>query len=135
MQKEIRLPDENKKRAAFKRFSQMSTAGLAVLSLSAFADVSAKPLPSNAQNCDVKEQNLQILNPPMCRTFAIDESEMIFYDSSPKPYGSYFDVAYGNYLDYCEYNNYTNYSNSNYVNNYSNTYSNNYSNNYSDSNI
>jgi len=42
MNETVKDQEENKKRAAYKRFSQMGTAGLAVMSLSAFTNLSAK---------------------------------------------------------------------------------------------
>ena len=118
------------KRAAFKRFSQMGAAGLAVLSLSAFTDLSAKQLPANVENNVVKEQNAQLAAHLFNKSFAMDEnlsnySEIVRelpynYTNNHSEYGDYCD-SYYNHIDY-----------SNYSNNYSNTYTNNYSNNYSD---
>jgi len=103
--------NENPKRAAFKRFSQMSAAGLAVLSFSAFADVSAKQLPANVENSFVQERNSTLVNRLTNRSFAI-ENEMFAHSESSmeSPHNLY----------------------SNYVNTYSNTYSDTgYTNNYS----
>jgi hypothetical protein len=104
MEQKNNFLDENKKRAAFKRFSQMSAAGLAVLSLSAFTDVSAKQLPANVDNYVVKKQNSTLLD------LGSDESI-----TSEVPW--VFDYG-GNYYNYS--NNYSNYSNQSYSNNYSN---------------
>ena len=98
--------DENKKRAAFKRFSQMSTTGLAVLSLSAFTDVSAKQLPANVENSVVKEQNATSIDMQSDKTSVTDELLYLF-DNYPNSYNNYG-------------NNYGNYS-ENYSNNYSNS--------------
>ena len=106
--------DENKKRAAFKRFSQMSAAGLAVLSLSAFTDVAAKQLPANVKNCVVKEQNAQLANLLSDKPFAIDE-EFLNYSEVPTPVP--YNNGHSNYSNYT--NNYGDYS-ENYSNNYSN---------------
>ena len=116
--------DENKKHAAFKRFSKMSAAGLAVLSLSAFTDVAAKQLPANVEKCVVNNQNLTLLDLTSDNLFDIDEVPW-----STDYGGNYTNSSYGNYCNYYNYSNYSNYSNNN---NYSNTYSNTYSNNYSD---
>jgi len=97
--------EENKKRAAFKRFSQMSAAGLAVLSLSAFSDAATKTLPANATTCSVEEQNRLLPNPETDQ-WLTTVSEM---DQ---------DVAHNLYSNYT--NNYSNYSNGPYSNNYSN---------------
>jgi len=84
MKKEIPLLDENKKRAAYKRFSQMSAAGLAVISMSAFADVSANPLPANTENCAVKERNVTLLNARNVKSLAITD-KMFSYSESEDP--------------------------------------------------
>ena len=104
MEQKNNFLDENKKRAAFKRFSQMSAAGLAVLSLSAFTDVSAKQLPANVKTCVVKEQNSAL-------------TEFIS-DKSITTEVSWFSDYGGNYSNYT--NNYSNYSDQPYSNNYSN---------------
>ena len=96
--------DENKKRVAFKRFSQMSAASLAVLSLSAFTDLSAKQLPANVETRVVKEQNSPLVDLVSDKSFTTEVSW--FTD-----YGGY----YSNYS-----NNYSNYSDQPYSNNYSN---------------
>ena len=98
-------PEENKKRAAFKRFSQMSAAGLAVLSLSAFADLSAHQLSDDAKNCSEKEQNTLFANLPA------DPSLTVASEFAP-------DVPHNLYSNYT--NNYSNYSDTPYSNNYSN---------------
>ena len=117
------------KRAAFKRFSQMSAAGLAVLSLSAFTDVSAKQLPANVENNVVKEQNAQLTH-LIDKSFAMNENLLNYSEVVTVPPYNYTNNHYG-YSDYCDsYYNHIDYSN--YNNNYSNTYTNNYSNNYSD---
>ena len=117
MEQKNNFPDENKKRAAFKRFSQMSAAGLAVLSLSAFTDLSAKQLPAIVDNNIVKEQNLQFAklsdNP-----FAVDENLLNYADVPDQvPYYdaySRYNNYYGNYYNYSVYysNQYSNYCNS-----------------------
>jgi len=113
MKKETNLPEENKKRDAFKRFSQMSAAGLTVLSFSAFADVSAKQLPANIENVPAKQQSTMFAKMQTGKSFAI-ESSMFGHGESftESPHN-----LYSNYT-----NSYSNsYSNSGYTNNYSNS--------------
>ena len=104
MKNQTPLETENKKRAAFKRFSQMSVAGLAVISMSAFTNLAANEVPKKVENEVLKEQNLppaNVLNEPFVR----DE------------------IAYGNggYSNqYSNYYNYADYSNGPYSNNYTN---------------
>ena len=90
----------------------MGAAGLAVLSLSAFTDLSAKQLPANVENNVVKEQNAQLAHLSN-KFFAMDEN-----------LSDYSDVIKEQYQD--GHTNYNNYSNnySNYSVNYSNNYSN-----------
>jgi len=125
--------DENKKRAAFKRFSQMSAAGLAVLSISAFTDVSAKQLPANVGNEVIKNQNCQLANLLSDTLSSVDDDSLKYTNSRDIPYD--YSNNYGENNNYCNYYNHIDYNNSNnYSNAYSNNYSNNYSDNYSDSN-
>ena len=123
MEKSTNLPEENKKRAAFKRFSQMSAAGVAVISLSAFADLSAQQLPAKVENDSIK------VRPPLLKIMVSDSLEN---DSIRWNDANYY-ASYYNYSNYCNYNN--NYSNqySNNYTNYNNSYGD-YSNNYSNSN-
>jgi hypothetical protein len=123
MEQKNNLNEENKKRAAFKRFSQMSAAGLAVISLSAFTDVSAQPLSAKVENDTVKEPNLSSVN--------ISTSDSLSHDEIRWLDANYYDNYSNNYCNYSNYSNYSN-NNNNYTNNYSNNYTNNYSNNYSD---
>ena len=118
MNSKINFPEENKKRAAFKRFSQMSAAGLAVISMSAFTDVAAKQLPANVENGATKEQHSALANMLTDNTFAIEEVPWVADHGEHNDYGHY------DYSNYCNYNN-------NYNNQYSNNYAN-YSNNYGD---
>ena len=104
MKKQTPLVEENKKHAAFKRFSQMSAAGLAVISLSAFTDLSAKQLPANVEADFVKTQSLPVVNKAPGELFDLDS-----------PYGDNYQNSYSNYY------NYSNYSNAPYSNNYSNS--------------
>jgi len=105
MKKQTPLVEENKKRAAFKRFSQIGVTGLAVVSMSAFTNLSANELPNNVEKDVITEQYLPPIN-------VLDESlvmeEIIYGDGG-------YNNQYSNY-----YNTYTNYSNANYSNNYSN---------------
>jgi len=112
MKKEIIPLKENKKRAAFKRFSQMSATGLAVLSLSAFAEVTAKTLPENAENGAVKEENSTLVNRIAETSFTIENELFVRSESN-------MELSHNLYSNYV--NNYSNnYSNSGYSNNYSN---------------
>jgi hypothetical protein len=124
MNNAMKLNEGNKKREAFKRFSQMGVAGLAVCSMSAFMDVSAQELPDTIKNSSIKERHF--LTPNELNNEPLDTTEVHWFTD----YGG----QYGNYQNYCNYYNYSNYGNSynNYSNNYSNNYANNYSN-YSDS--
>jgi len=118
MNKTNKLQEE--KRAAYRRFSKIGAAGLAVISLSAFADVSAQPLPDVLKTDTVKEQQKNVIM-PVDSSFVQDDDFRYFSD-----YGGHSE--YSN--SYCNYFNYSNYSNNNI--NYSNTYGDlNYSNNYS----
>jgi len=103
MKKQTPLVEENKKRAAFKRFSQMSAAGLAVISISAFTQLSAKQLPANMVKNVVKEQNATVEN----RLAETVVTKSIVYGNGHN--------EYNNYSDHTDYNNYSNYSN-NYAN-------------------
>jgi len=116
---------QEKKRAAYKRFAKMGAAGLAVISMSAFADLSAQQSPTKIETDSVKEKSSPLLT-PTDTSFVNDEVRWF------TNYGEYYD-SYNNYVynNYCNYYNYLNYSNnySNYTNTYSNAgYSNNYSN-------
>jgi hypothetical protein len=117
MNKAIKLNDENKKRAAFKRFSQMSATGIAVISLSAFTNVSAQQLPDKVEKDTLTETNYpfpDIVTPDSLMT------RDIYINGVP----------YGDYNNYCRYiNTYSNQYGNTYGN-YSNTYGN-YTNNYS----
>ena len=105
MKEKTPLETENKKRAAFKRFSQMSVAGLAVISMSAFTNLSANEAPTNVEKNGLKEQNLPPAN-------VWDESLVMD------------EIVYGNYSNYSNmYSNYYNhvdYNNAQYSNNYTN---------------
>ena len=93
--------EENKKRAAFKRFSQIGATGLAVMSLSAFTHLSAQQLPDFVERDLLKEQNALLENE---QTYLFEKNE----------------IGYGNYTDHTNYFNHSNYSNTPYSNNYSN---------------
>jgi len=128
MNKKNTLQEE--KRAAFRRFSKMGAAGLAVLSISAFTDLSAQGLPDS----------VKLMN-PLTDTVTTVNNEMLIDSETDtiQRYGDYsaYYTNYTNYSKYCNYNNYGNYSNylNNYSNNYGDTnYSNNYTNNYSNTN-
>jgi hypothetical protein len=115
-------PEENKKREAFKRFSKMSAAGLAVLSISAFTDVSVKQLPTNMENIVEENQNFLPSNSRMNKSFTFDNVRFTYADSDTTTYGddndhnlhgehahpdiSYPNVGYTNHVDYS--NNYSN---------------------------
>ena len=101
------FPEENKKRAAFKRFSQMSAAGLTVLSMSAFTDISASQLPANVELLPVKER----INVLTDHTVTIDNGLSVHNIS-------FMETPHNLYPNYS--NNYGNYSDAPYSNNYSN---------------
>jgi len=105
MNKQNKLQEE--KRAHFKRFSKMGAAGLAVLSMSAFTDLSGKQLPANVELANLLTDTLIIVGGDTIN----NETDTI----PPK---------HNLHGLYSEYNNYTN----NYSDGYSNVYSNNYSN-------
>ncbi|MCL2168318.1 MAG: hypothetical protein FWH59_04245 [Lentimicrobiaceae bacterium] len=108
------LPQENKKRAAFKRFSQMSAAGVAVISLSAFANATATQLPAYVEPCSVKEQSLPLQTPT--KQLFTNNSKLFGYSETPEPEPPYGDF----YSDSSPYiNSYSNHTD--YSNNYSNT--------------
>jgi len=105
--KQTKLQEE--KRAAFKRFSKMGAAGLAVLSMSAFTNLSA-------------QQGIPKVEPDSCRdainrTAAIQGDTLIKIEPDTTPrYGDSYGNPYSNYT-----NNYSNgYSNAGYSNHYSN---------------
>jgi hypothetical protein len=128
MKNKISLSEENKKRAAFKRFSHLGAAGLAVISLSAFTHLSAQQLPTFIVNDSIKELP-QVITP----TDSLDENNIFREGGHGYTYTdmyNYSDVYSNSYCDYVNYSNYSN-QNNNYTNNYSNTYGNSYSNNYS----
>jgi len=119
MEKSLTQNEENKKRAAFKRFSQLGVAGLAVISASAFTTLAAQQqLPKPATTDTVKTQNLPAINVIPDND---DDGEIRYGNGG----GGYYQ-PYSDYSNYCNYQNYYNYSNSN--NNYTNNYGNNYSN-------
>ena len=103
MKKKNNLSEGNKKRAAFKRFSQMGAAGLAVMSMSAFNDVSAKQLPAYGETVLIKEEAVFLAT--------LTHS---FYDADEVPWATDYANNYSNI-----YSNYSNYT-ENYSNNYSN---------------
>ena len=112
----INLQDENPKRAAFKRFSQIGAAGLAVISMSAFADVSAKQLPANVEKVSIEKQTLPLENLLTKKTTTADEEILGYYDapSLDWPYSdnyTNYNNHYGNYTDVIYSNNYANYCN------------------------
>jgi len=114
--------NQEEKRAAFRRFSKMGAAGLAVLSMSAFTDVSAQQVQDNLKNDSIKEQCEPVVM-PIDTSFINDEDRWIRYGNGG---------GHSNYYtnNYCNYSNIINYSNSsNYSNTYGDTgYSNNYTN-------
>jgi len=121
--------EENKKRAAFKRFSQIGATGLAVMSLSAFTHLSAQQLPDFVENDTLKEKELP---PTIQLTDTIEDDFVIRW--LDKSYINHHYIDYTEAVsDYCDYTNYSNYSNqnNNYTNNYSNNHNGNYTNNYS----
>ena len=103
MNKKNKLQDE--KRAHFKRFSKMGAAGLAVLSMSAFTDLSGKQLPANVELANL-----------LTDTLIVVKGDTIYSESDTIP------PKYGNYTDHSNYgNNYSNsYGDTGYSNNYSN---------------
>jgi len=110
MQKTLSSFNENPKHAAFKRFSQMSAAGLAVLSLSAFTHVAAKQLPACVENCAVKAQNTTLVNTFADKPAPVNiESFTYVGNTKTDPYSEgYGDLAYTDIHS----------NHSNYVNNY-----------------
>jgi len=107
MNETIKNQDENKKRAAFKRFSQMGVAGLAVISMSAFADLSAKQLPNNAHN----GQSSPFVNKSVEKTLFTSD-HLLNYSDSPNPDPPYSEYSDAGHVD--------THSDSAYANNYSN---------------
>ena len=107
------------KRAAFKQFSKMGAAGLAVISISAFTDISAQQLPAKIDPDSVKSQRF-LLNTQTDTLPPVDGNMLMNSETDTIPV-----------IDrYCQ--NYGNGGYSNYVNDYSNGYGDaNYSNNYS----
>jgi len=104
MNKQNKLQDE--KRAHFKRFSKMGAAGLAVLSMSAFTDLSGKQLPANVELANL-----------LTDTLIVVKGDTIYSESDtiPPKYGD----GYHNHNNYG--NNYSNsYGDAGYSNNYSN---------------
>jgi hypothetical protein len=128
------LVAENKKRAAFKRFSQIGVTGLAVISMSAFTNLSANELPIFAENDSIKK----FLANDSIKKGKESSSANMLTDTADGDYEiRWFDASYQNIYKYtnnnayCDYYNYHNYSNTNYTNNYSNSQNGNYTNNYS----
>jgi hypothetical protein len=116
MNKQPKPQEENPKRAAFKRFSKIGTAGIAVLSMSAFANISAQQLPAKAEPDSVQKQNIPLENKKTNTLIIRDE----FSESDTTSQGDRYGDGGTHSLH------------SNYNNNYSNTYSNSvYSNHYS----
>jgi hypothetical protein len=121
MNQTINSPEENKKRAAFKRFSKMSAAGLAVLSLSAFTDVSEKQIMANVENkCDEKQQ-FRLSNFRPDKSFVFDSERFTYSDSDTTQYGDNTDEGeYGNSYSESQYTDITYSNHTDYSNNYSN---------------
>jgi len=125
MKKTIKTQEENKKREAFKRFSKMSAAGLAVISLSAFTNLPAQEVPTDTLPFQKKNPPFEIL-----RGDGLSDEDTIQPRYMADNYN--YPEMYINYANYCNYtNSYSNNYGNGYTNNYSNAYSNNYSNNYS----
>ena len=125
MNKPMNFREENPKRKAFKRFSQMGVAGLAVLSMSTFTNVSAQE-----ETPKVEIDSLMKQTPPLLDSLNADP---VTGEEIRWLLQGYYN-AYGAYTNYtnCYYNNYSDYSNNyNYTNSYNNNYGNNYSDNYS----
>jgi len=114
MSNTINLPEENPKRAAFKRFSQMGVAGLAVISLSAFSNVSAKELPDTVCNVSTEKKDTALRNRLNDKPFVVDDEWTDYADSPPNP-EPYSNSAHNDYADM-----HSNYSNV-YANNYADT--------------
>ena len=114
MNNTINLPEENPKRAAFKRFSQMGVAGLAVMSLSAFTNVSAKELPATVCNISTEKKDAALQNRQNDKPFAVNDEWIDYADSPPppeEPYSNsgYYDFHYNDF--YSDHSNHANYSN------------------------
>jgi len=106
MSKQHKLQEE--KSANLKRFSKIGAAGLAVLSMSAFTDLSGKQLPANVE-----------LERFLTDTLIVVEGDTIYSETDTIP------PKYGNYPNYSNYSNYSNnysdsYSDAGYSNNYTN---------------
>ena len=115
MNKQNNLQEE--KRAAFKRFAKMGTAGLAVLSMSAFTDLSGKQLPANVETGSIEE-----LNSPLAKlltdTIITIEGDTIYSETDTIEGRDLYGDGHNDYYNYG--NNYTEYSNAGYSNHYSN---------------
>jgi len=129
--------NQEDKRAAFRRFSKMGAAGLAVLSLSAFTDVAAQQLPTKVEidttkiQCkDTTDRDETLLNKSESDTVQKGRDFYYGYNNSYCAYNggycNYFNI--GNNCNYSVYSN--TYGDAGYSNNYSNNSGNNYSNNY-----
>jgi hypothetical protein len=116
MTSQTKTQNENKKREAFKRFSKMSAAGLAVMTMSAFTNVSVKQNPANVENCAVEKQNFRFANFKTEKSFVLDNERFNYSDSDTTNYGDDGDYGNSNYLDGINYS-----EHSDYANNYSNT--------------
>ena len=131
MERTTNLPQENKKRAAFKRFSQIGTAGVAVISLSAFTNLSVNQLQAQVFNDTVKNQNSSTVNSKTEKLFDIENQKSNIFDLDTIPPATKLlqtDDLYDNNDDTLRYSDsrglYLGYSKGIYFENYSNNYSN-----------
>jgi hypothetical protein len=110
MNNAMKLNEGNKKREAFKRFSQMGVAGLAVCSMSAFTDVAAQEQPDTTKNNTIKERTVPLFTEP------VDTVEVHRHNEYVEVYNNYLCVAYTDF--YSAYSAYSVYSNNVYSNHY-----------------
>ena len=113
---------ENKKRAAFKRFSQMGVAGVAALSMtvSAFTAVSVKHLPEKSECRSKNEPCSTSVKLKYDKSFVFENERFNYSDSDTTQYSDNTDYGnYGNYGNHYGDNLYACSNYSNYSNNYS----------------
>ena len=118
MNETVKDQEENKKRAAYKRFSQMGVAGLAAvsMSMSAFVESSVKQPPAKNENDSKQERCPSSPKFNYAQPFSFDDERFIYADSDTTHYSEnpdygnysnnqYIDIAYSNHVDYS--NNYS----------------------------
>ena len=107
MEKKINSQEENKKRNAFKRFSQIGVAGLAVMSLSAFANEAKIELSAKIDNSILQQQQKSIIDDNLLNIKPMTNTELAYTNTCCADYSNY-----GNHKNYGnDYSNYSNYSN------------------------